>query len=181
MPKHNPEMAKTEFKFMKDEQSLPLVDKETGEITETHKMVKEPLEELYQVEFRKLKNSANAVPKGGIKITDPSLTVPDQSMTIKEILRRNAQGLTMGDMAKIPQYDGAESPDDLVLPDLSKVDLADRQAILDEYEDMLRDITDRLKKQGKYAPEEIKKPDNPGLDPAKEDLPPADPKNTNIP
>lgn len=51
----------------------------------------------------------------------PSLTVPDQALDLKEILRRFAAGIPM-DIGKVPIFD--EEND---LPDFRKMDLAERQ------------------------------------------------------
>lgn len=57
----------------------------------------------------KVKNSLNAheFPKNYEKITQPSLTVPDQTMTIREIMERYARGLSF-DGTKVPLYDGED-------------------------------------------------------------------------
>lgn len=64
----------------------------------------------------------------------PSMTVPGQSMTIREMLQRHAAGLPI-EGAKVPLYEGDETMDDDELvghPDLSKMDLADRQEYIEE-------------------------------------------------
>lgn len=49
----------------------------------------------------------------------PSLTIPDQSFTIKEILDRFARGLSFNG-AKVPVYNGEEE-----IPNVARMDLAD--------------------------------------------------------
>lgn len=49
----------------------------------------------------------------------PSLTVPDQSMSVKEIMDRCAQGLPISG-AKVPVYNEEE------IPDMKKLDLSER-------------------------------------------------------
>jgi hypothetical protein len=79
----------------------------------------------------------------------PSMTVPDQTMSIREIAIRYAHGLPFTD-AKTPIYDGEE-----YVPDFSKMDLADKQSyILDlknEYDDIMNKVkeTDKAKKDKK--------------------------------
>jgi hypothetical protein len=80
--------------------------------------------------------------------TQPSKTVPDQSLSVQEILRRYARGLPLSDV-KTPIYEGEET----YHPDLSKMDLADREAYLDEQVEKLR----LLKQDLKARSEEIKK------------------------
>lgn len=61
-----------------------------------------------------------------------SLTVPDQSMSIKEILNRYSRGLPIESFK--PIYDDVEDPEDY-LPDPRTMDLAERQ----EYVEMVRE------------------------------------------
>lgn len=56
---------------------------------------------------------------------EPSMTQPDQSMSMQEILRRYASGIPMDSIAKIPIYDGDEDE----MPDPRTLDLADIEAI----------------------------------------------------
>lgn len=60
----------------------------------------------------------------------PSLTVPDQSMSIREIFLRYARGLPLGAPVHLAMFD-----EDDEFPDVSKMDFADRQAFLDEMKD----------------------------------------------
>jgi len=60
----------------------------------------------------------------------PSMTVPDQALSIREILRRFSHGIPL-DGQQIPIFD--ENEDDL--PDFRHMDLADRQ----EYEIQLKE------------------------------------------
>lgn len=50
---------------------------------------------------------------------EPSLTVPDQTMSIREILERYARGLSVTD-GRVPIYLGEDE-----MPDLSKLDLVE--------------------------------------------------------
>ncbi|QXP07919.1 MAG: hypothetical protein [Arizlama microvirus] len=70
--------------------------------------------------------------------TDPSATVPNQSMTVLEMISRYRRGLPL-DGAKFPVYNGEEA-----LPDISDLDLADQQKIVEAYADQLVDIKNRL-------------------------------------
>lgn len=80
--------------------------------------------------------------------TQPSKTVPDQSLSVQEILRRYARGLPLSDV-KTPIYDGDENN----FPDLSKMDLADREAYLDEQVERLQALKDDLKARSKAIKE----------------------------
>lgn len=72
----------------------------------------------------------------------PSLTIPDQAMSIREIMERYARGLPL-DNVKVPIYNGED--DDF--PDLAKMDLADRQAYIESKELELRELKNRIKAQ----------------------------------
>lgn len=65
----------------------------------------------------------------------PSATVPDQTMSIKEILDRHSRGLPIS-AGKVPIFDDSEE----YFPDPSKMDLADREA----YADLLREQYDEI-------------------------------------
>lgn len=71
--------------------------------------------------------------------SQPSLTVPDQAMTVQELLARFASGLPLS-MGKVPQYDGEEE-----MTDLDKLDLAERQEILLAAKKEIVEINERVK------------------------------------
>lgn len=60
--------------------------------------------------------------------TMPSVTLPNQAMSMKEIMERFARGLPISG-AKVPLYD--EEND---LPDIRTLDLAERQQLSQQYE-----------------------------------------------
>lgn len=78
----------------------------------------------------------------------PSLTVPDQTMSIQEILERHTRGLGI-DQGKVPMYYG----DDEVLDqsDLKKMDLSElqelREANAERLEEMRMELIDKAKKK----------------------------------
>lgn len=74
----------------------------------------------------------------GEVFTLPSLTVPDQALSLKEIIRRFAMGIPM-DGGRLPVFD--EEND---LPDFTKMDLADREEAVERYQEELREIKERL-------------------------------------
>lgn len=68
---------------------------------------------------------------------EPSVTIPEQTMSLKEILARHARGLpTTG---REPIYHGDED----YLPDFKKMDLAEIQ----EYKEQLREHTEKVQAQ----------------------------------
>jgi len=71
----------------------------------------------------------------------PSQTVPDQSLSIREIMKRYASGLPLGG-GKEEIWLGED--DDL--PDTTHMDLADKQAVMEEYAEELKQIKSRQKK-----------------------------------
>lgn len=91
----------------------------------------------------------------GQQFTLPSMTVPDQVMSLKEILDRFARGLPL-DGEKLPVWDG----EDDYFPDLSKMDLVDRQ----EYLEATRQEIDEIR--ARYAPANDTPPPPPDTEPA---------------
>jgi len=71
----------------------------------------------------------------------PSMTVPDQSMSVKEILDRFARGLPI-DGRKVPLYEGETD-----MPDIRGLDLAERQAMYEAAEQELKEIKEKLNKK----------------------------------
>lgn len=91
--------------------------------------------------------NAAAFPKQIEKPTGVSNTVPNQSLTIQEIYRRYASGRPLTGV-KTPIFDddgeGHELGFDDFLPDMSKMDLADRQALLEAAKEHMDDVKRRL-------------------------------------
>lgn len=93
--------------------------------------------------------------RDGEKNNKPSVTIPDQSMTVKEIMSRFARGLSVTGN-KVPVYNGED--DDM--PDLSRLDLVERQEVLEQVEQEVKDIKARInetqaKKKAKFKEQEI--------------------------
>lgn len=83
-----------------------------------------------------IKTSMNAseFPKNYEEITEPSLTIPDQTLTIREILDRYARGLSI-DGVKNPLFD-----DEDFLPDPRTLDLEERYQLAQQFEQELSDM-----------------------------------------
>lgn len=98
----------------------------------------------------KFKNAYNSqeFPPDHEKNGLPSLTVPNQAMSIQEIMRRFAQGLTV-EGERVPVYNGEEE-----LPDLKRMDLVDRQEFAEHVKET---ITESRKKLKELDEEEKKK------------------------
>jgi len=88
-----------------------------------------------------VKNSlnANVFPKKHKIFTQPSMTVPDQTMSIRTILERYSRGLPIG--GRLDEYYDEE--DDL--PDFRTLDLAERQELAENYENEINEIKSRKK------------------------------------
>ena len=100
----------------------------------------------------RIKNSINAheytvdVERNGM----PSKTVPDQTMTVREIMERYARGLPIGG-SRLPSYDEEDD-----MPDIKTLDLTERE----EYADLFRDELEVInKKRSKKQVKETVKPD----------------------
>lgn len=81
----------------------------------------------------------------------PSATVPNMALTITEIYKRYATGRPMSGVEGIYDDDGTgqEIDFDSYLPDLSRLDLAERQLILESAKEQLDDIKYRLESEAK--------------------------------
>lgn len=87
--------------------------------------------------MRKIKhwlNSHEFESRGEVN-TMPSETVPDQTLSIREIMVRYSRGLPI-DGAKVPIWEGEEND----LPDPRTLDLAERQELAAEFEEEIRQI-----------------------------------------
>jgi hypothetical protein len=89
----------------------------------------------------KVKNSlnANTFEKKYKIFTQPSMTVPDQSMSIKTILERYSRGLPVG--GRLDEYYDEED----TLPNPLTLDLAERQELAEEYKNEINEIKSRKK------------------------------------
>lgn len=89
----------------------------------------------------KIKNSlnANSFPKNYKVFIQPSMTVPDQSMSIKTILERYARGLPVG--GRLDEYYDEED----TLPNPLTLDLAERQELAELYTNEINEIKSRKK------------------------------------
>lgn len=116
---------------------------------------------------KRFRTAYNSEPEKGEVNNMPSETIPDQSMSVGEIVKRYARGLPL-DGARVPVWMDREEPDDLDLLDWNKLDLAEKQEIreryqqeLDELKENLKDIRKRYQqvpKEEKETPMENQKP-----------------------
>lgn len=78
----------------------------------------------------------------------PSQTIPDQSMTVKELMERHARGLPLTG-ERVPIYNGEED-----LPEFEKMDLAERQEYIEANKQVIENMKADLNK--KAAEKKIK-------------------------
>lgn len=84
--------------------------------------------------------------------TQESMTIPDQSMTLREILTRHAQGLPLSDNGRVAFYD-YDDPDltdidsAVELENYKNMDLADQQAFRERHALKIRSFQEALSKQ----------------------------------
>lgn len=99
---------------------------------------------MFQTQYNRksFPDSRNELPVG------KSMTIPDQTLSIKQILDRYARGLPLGG-AKEPIYEGEED----FTPDLEHMDLADRQEYLENVEKEVSEIKERMDKREKQRAE----------------------------
>lgn len=89
----------------------------------------------------KIKNALNAhlfETKGKV-CTLPSMTIPDQTMSIRTILERYSRGLPIG--GRLDEYYDEED----TLPDPRTLDLAERQELAELYTNEINEIKSRKK------------------------------------
>lgn len=96
--------------------------------------------ESYLVGVARVRNPFNYVEYVGEENDEPSMTVPDETMSMREILVRYAKGLPI-DGGRNVYYD--ENDD---LPDIKTLDLAERQQLAEHYKQEIESIKTRREK-----------------------------------
>lgn len=98
----------------------------------------------------KIRTPYSTSPTTGEKVTQPSMTVPDQSMTISEILRRFGSGLPLGGQ-RVEFYEGEEDMFDGINP--ATLDITEKEAIIQERVNELAELQKKQKHQSKKQKE----------------------------
>jgi len=80
---------------------------------------------------------------------EPSLTIPDQTLSIKQILERYASGQSLE--GKTAYYDESESEE--YYPDPRHMDLAEREQLAEQYKEELQEIKKSSKREQKHGKE----------------------------
>lgn len=78
----------------------------------------------------------------------PSMTVPDQSMTVREMIDRHVRGIPF-EAGKVPVYNGDD--DFFDGQDFSKMELTDRMDLLEAQKQQVKDLSTNLTKQQRKA------------------------------
>lgn len=94
----------------------------------------------YREVFRNNRNNKE-LHAPGEKNTMPSMTLPDQGMTLRQMVNRYAQGIMPTNM-RTPLYSGDEVPQFL-----DQMDLTDRQRLLEETKDRVNELQAELREQ----------------------------------
>jgi len=97
-----------------------------------------------------IKNYLNrdSFPKNYKVFTMPSETVPDQSLTMRQILDRYARGLPLEVKTPIWEEDDEFNP----LPDVRTLDLSEKAEMLKNAQNELNDIKQRMAEKRKKTP-----------------------------
>lgn len=88
--------------------------------------------------------NANEFPQKPKKFRGVSLTRPDESMTMKEILLRHSRGLPIKG-AKVPLYEADENGEGM--PDMRNLDLAEKQELMDSAREEMERIREEHRKK----------------------------------
>jgi hypothetical protein len=102
----------------------------------------------------KVKNHLNRdiFPKKYKEFSMPTETVPDQTMSMREILDRHARGLPVP--TNIPLFE-QEADIDHIMPDVRTLDLSERQAFAEQAKQELNQIKEKLNKKAKKPVTEV--------------------------
>jgi hypothetical protein len=96
---------------------------------------------IFNTEDNKYKGQVN---------NEPSMTIPDQTMSLRELITRYAKGLPL-EGAKTPIWEGEEGFD--VNPET--LDLAEREELAEKAREELKSIENRIKEAKKKKTEQF--------------------------
>lgn len=88
--------------------------------------------------------TAHQWPTKGEINTLPSKTIPDQSLSVQQIMERYARGLPL-DGVRVPVYLG----DEIEFPEMERLDLTERQQLIAEARERTKLIQEELQNQEK--------------------------------
>lgn len=84
--------------------------------------------------------------------TMPSETIPDQTMSIREIMERHARGLELP--TNIPVFESEPDIED-IMPDPRTMDISERMQYVNEAKQELEQIKEKLNKKAKKPVTEV--------------------------
>lgn len=94
----------------------------------------------------KFKNHYNSVPDKGEHNDEASQTVPDQSLSVEEIMERYAKGLTLHGQTPVWMND---DDDDLSFDDWDRLDFAEKEAIINRNKEEFFELGQKIKEDKK--------------------------------
>lgn len=77
---------------------------------------------------------------------DPSMTIPDQTFTLPEIIARFAKGLPVKGNSQVPMYD--EGTDILKGVNFNTLDLSEKQDFINDTRNEYKSLQDKIKNHG---------------------------------
>lgn len=89
-------------------------------------------------------------PREHEKNTKPSMTIPDQTLSIREIVKRFANGLPVNG-ERVPMYEEHESENTGYMPDPTTMDLAEREEYVNAIDEQIREINKANRQKQKEA------------------------------
>lgn len=101
--------------------------------------------------YRTVANFQQHKDKGQV-FKKPSLTVPDQSLSVAQIMKRYASGLSTTDSNRIPVYDGEEW-----VPDTKTMDLAEIQELRERNAADIQELRAKANANAKAAADKVRK------------------------
>lgn len=103
------------------------------------------LQTVGEARVKRFKTQYNSIPDPGNPLPGemPSMTIPNEAMTVREIIAMQARGLTLNNR-RVPVYNGEED-----IPDFQHLDLADQEAIMQTNQALITEMQKTLKDQEK--------------------------------
>lgn len=92
----------------------------------------------YQMQYNPETRTGDRTEK---KTTKPSLTIPDQSFSVSELMERNKRGLPLGG-GRVPSF--SQDPENDMVPDLARLDLAEIQELKLQIQQTINDNQGKL-------------------------------------
>lgn len=132
-----PEFTYEEKKELREKilESLPIIGKHVFDV----RTFKTP----YNLKFSGYKGTPGEINN------EPSVTVPENTMSIREIINRHAHGLPINASSRVPLYEGDEP-----LPDISRMDLAEIQALRESVDAEIKDFQNQKLKNDQKIQQE---------------------------